>query len=229
MSRLVTYGWEDSDSTAPTSRTGGFETVAVSPIAGAKSGQIDASDLTGTSHRDNWVLAGVNNHSYYMVFEVRISGSPSAALEWALLGNTSGGFMGKIRVNTDRTLNLIRNASTVVGSASAALVAGQIHTIGLRVKLGTTTSNGEVEAQLDGVTFASATGVNLGTALAMTDMRIGNVSSSGGGGGVTSTFDSVRLNDDQGAAPDNTWPAIAAPAAASLVIPRAPHRGLVLR
>ncbi len=176
--------------------------------------EIDSGDLTGSSHRANWTVGGVNNRNYFQTFYYWLSAKPASVILIDLLGNATGGFHGQFRVNTDGTLNLLRNTSNVVGSAFAALTLEAWNRLDLRVLLGTATNKGEVEARLGGSTFASATGTNLGAGEALTDMRLGQNSSTGGAGGATSRFANIALNDDQGAS-NNTWSADNFPGAAA--------------
>lgn len=214
MTRLTT--WDQSKKDAPASLSGGIAEVTRN---GIECFEIDSGDLTGSTHRANWSPGGVNNRNYFLAIYIWLSANPASVVLLDLLGNATGGFHGQLRLNTNGTLNLLRNTSNVVGSASSALSIEAWNRLDLRVLLGTATNNGQVEARLAGSSFASASGVNLGAGEALADMRIGQNSNSGGAGGVTIRFANIALNDDQGGS-DNTWAADNFPTSSS-----GPRRG----
>lgn len=204
MGRIITYGWESWAEPAP-GITGTPSTIATDFHGGSHCGEITGSAVTTQRHGWEWSLTGLNNHDYFLRFYFKKSGNPSGAVTLTQLGALSGGFFGALILNTDGTLKLQRNGSIDVGSPTSALADNAWYRLGLRVRCGSTSSNGQVEGLLNGVQFAVATGVNVGTGATPDTLRVGVENSTGGTGGVTLHYDDVALNDDQSAI-DASWP-----------------------
>jgi hypothetical protein len=205
MAGLVpTYSWEDTDTGAPSIRVGTIATVTTDPHTGAKHAEVDAADSIALRHYDAWVLSGVNNRDYFLRFYFKKSANPSAVVKICLLGSLAAARYGELHLRTDGRLKLSINGNVDVLPLSAPLANGY-HCLELRVRNGTTSSNGQVEGRIDGVQFAVATNVNLGTSAAPDELRIGVPNIANGTGGTTLRWDDVALNDNQGAS-DNTWP-----------------------
>lgn len=143
-------------------------------------------------------------HWVYARIRYRHPGNPTSALTLLQLRIAAAQVAG-IRLNTGGTLQLQGGASTNLGSASAALVTGQVYTVelGMKVNVGAVD---DFEARLDGVAFA--TGTLAATDSGVDQVRLGWVTTPGAASGIQGDFDSIALNDDTGAAPDNTWPGV---------------------
>lgn len=106
-----------------------------------------------------------------------------------------------IQMNTDGTLNLISGASTVQGSASAAIALDAWNMVDLRGRIDTGALD-QCEGRLNGVSFASASG------LSISDTQIAQVTCgylASPSQTVTLYTDDVAVNDSSGAS-QSSWP-----------------------
>ena len=126
----------------------------------------------------------------YVSFYIRVNSLPASAVRIAMFSN-AGTTVGNILLMTDGRLQL-RNASSAIGSNSAALTANTIYRVGLRQKKG---AGGDaiLEAYVAadgaafGAPFASTTG---GTWITPADrLRFGATTAT-----LDATFDDVRLD-----------------------------------
>lgn len=206
MSRVIgNYGCETGDPNPPSGESGGIQIVTTDPHSGTKHFEVDAADSAVAAHRANWTgLAGANNLDHFVRFYFRKSGNPSSVVNLCTLGSLLNGHYGELQLQTNGKLKLRRNGSIDVGSESAVL-DNEWHYLELRIRLGTTTTNGQIEGRIDGESFAVNNATNLGTASTVDELRIGVNNSSGGTGGTTLRYDDVILNNGTGAE-DNSWP-----------------------
>lgn len=206
MTRLIgNYGWETGDSNPPSGTSGEIKTVETDPHAGVKHVEVVAVAKTTEAHRANWTGLGyVNNRDYFLRFYVKKSANPSGTVNLCTFGSLVNGHYGEVLLLNNGKLRLRRNGSVVVGSDTAELANNTYYYVELRIRLGTTTSNGQIEARLNGVSFASNNAANLGTVSAPDQLRIGACNSSGGTGGVVLRWDDVAVNDNQGGS-NNSW------------------------
>ncbi len=197
MRVLGEYGWEEGDPDSPSGESGGLQVVETDPFAGLKHIEADAGDSTEANHRALWVLEGTaNNRNYFVRIYFKKSGNPSSPVSLCQFGNMAEGRYGELVLQEDGTIKLIRNGSVEVGKSEA--LDNEWHYLELRIKLGTETTNGQIEARLDGESFAVNNATNLGAGLAPDELRVGVCDSEGGTGGVTLRWDCVAMNDDQG-------------------------------
>lgn len=207
--RLLTYGVEDADPDPPSGTSGGLQVVETDPNSGAKHYEVDAGDSTEEPHRALWstasetLPAGVNNRDYFVRQYFKKSEDPSSAVTLLGYGNYAEGFFGEVILQTDGTLLLRRNGSFEVGTSSA--VPNGYFYVELRLRHGTESGNGQIEARLQGEQFAIDNTANLGEGLTHDELRTGVINSSGGTGGVTIRSDDLAFNDDQGEE-DSSWP-----------------------
>lgn len=188
----------------------------------------------GAGYDEVWTGANVNLNQMW-VAPGRLSGKAilmgnQATLTTPNLGNISTWFIGfaflekasmatdlivSLREDDDTTLgmNLVLNSDGTIAirrgtttlATTAALISHSIwYNIEFRVVVHNTT--GEYELKVNGVSVASATGVDT-RAGATNDyanrFRLSGRSALGNGTGHT--FDDVRINDSAGSAPNNTW------------------------
>lgn len=111
----------------------------------------------------------------------------------------SGNGVFTLRINTAGDVTLLAGA-TSVATASAAIPSGSYAWLELKVILGTTTSNGQMELRVNEVVVAtSAATINTNTA-------IRQFSLGGSAGASPGLWDDVVVLDDTGSAPNNTYP-----------------------
>jgi PKD repeat protein len=133
-------------------------------------------------------FAAVDN--IYVSFYIRVNSLPASSARIAMFSN-AGTTVGNIQLMTDGRLQL-RNASSAIGSNSAALATNTIYRVGLRQKKG---AGGDaiLEAYLaaDGVAFgAPFAATNGGTWTTPADrLRFGATTST-----LDATFDDVKLD-----------------------------------
>jgi hypothetical protein len=104
----------------------------------------------------------------------------------------------QVRINTDRTLSLMR-ATTVVASSSP-LAVDTWHLVQFRLKIGSGATD-EGELIVNGASVGSFTAGNAGFD-GPVNLYIGRLTS---GGTFTPYYDDLAVNDDQGA-DENSWP-----------------------
>ncbi len=195
---IVDWGWEEGDSTPPDSETGGIAVVEVDPYSGSRHAEVDAADSTSSAHRAAWNLAGANNEDHFLRVVFKKLANPTSPVTICLLGSLANGHYGELQMHTDGTLKLRRNGTIFVGSPSAELSNGY-HYAELRLRLGTSTTNGQIEGRIDGDVIAVNNATNLGTASTIDTLRVGVTNATGGTGGTTFRFDKVALSNV-------TWP-----------------------
>jgi hypothetical protein len=166
VARLVTSGFEQQQlSTVASEAEGeGFGSVGTVAIetsvvrSGAASVKIDGAHASSNVFWLQTVTAGT---IAYLRAYVRIDGTPTTAQQAlnVIAGSTQ---ILHVRINTDRTLTL-RDATGVIGSASAALSTNTWYRVEVVCQVNTTTT-GFAELYLDGVQVATASNRNLGTA-----------------------------------------------------------------
>jgi hypothetical protein len=126
----------------------------------------------------------------FVSFYIRVSSLPASSVRIAMFSN-AGTTVGNIQLMTDGRLQL-RNASSAVGSNSAALAANTIYRVGLRQKKG---AGGDaiLEAYMaaDGVAFgAPFAATTSGTWTSQADrLRFGATTAT-----LDATFDDVKLD-----------------------------------
>lgn len=202
MTRLLNAGCEWG-SPSGDGLTGSAPAVMTAGTGTKRSGTY-AWELTGTSG-DTLAIpfgTGTLGRTYRARVYFRFTGSIAAYTAGSIFGirEAIGSALVDARLNTNGTLELLRNASTVIGSPSAALSADTWYRIELAVNIGT----GAVDTAallLDGASVAS------GSSLSISDNVPTDVAIVANAPGASTTFwwDDLALNDDQGAS-QNSWP-----------------------
>lgn len=214
--RLLTFGVEASDPQVPSGTSGALAEVETDPHSGKRSYELTAAASTTTNHRAGWTGAalaeGTNNRDEFLRFYYKKSANPTAALTIAEMGNATEGRTAALVVGTDGKLTLLRNGSTEVGK-SAALPNGEYVYLEIRLRLGTTTGNGQIEARVNGESFAVNNATNLGAGFKREMLRVGVCNTGTGTGGATMRWDDIALNDASGET-DTSWPGVLNPASA---------------
>ena len=116
---------------------------------------------------------------------------------WGTARTGNGVF--SLRINTSGDVTLLAGA-TSVATASAAIPSGSFAWIELKVLLGSAPNNGLMELRVNEIVVAtSAPTINTNTA-------IGMISFGGSSGASPGLWDDIVILDDQGSAPNNTYP-----------------------
>jgi hypothetical protein len=208
MGLLFASSFETANFTDWTAKNGSPTRASNQVLDGTFSMEVNAAN----EYVRSTAVAVANGTPLYQRIYLRLSGTPTGA-HYCLAASNSAGtvVVAAVRVETDRTLTLRNSANAQIGSASAALTAGVWYRVELLTKLAAspTTSNGTAELQLDGVSVASTTVGNLGTAAAGRGYA---GESSGTAPGITDYIDAYAARDD-------TWPgALSAAAAQSMAM-----------
>jgi hypothetical protein len=200
MTRLITSGFEIyvANSLGAGAPDGATANPAVSRVTtGQRSGtgclRINTSTTAGfNSH----FITGVNGRGYWARAYIKI-GSPSSQPPTRLLylssGNNNQGAMldGSSQVFHDQA----------PGTLSPAINDGAWHRIEVYTFFSATQASRAWELRVDGTTISSGT-AQIDDAAAPTNLYVGWTDLQS----ADIYFDDLALNDDQGAAPHNTWP-----------------------
>jgi hypothetical protein len=130
--RIKTITFEDGSLTHPTSGVDSINGTVKLLSAGALKGTYSAQILNTSAYLQE-TFADVDDIS--VSFYLRLDALPSVDTRIVLLSN-DGTTVGNLLLRPDGTL-LLRNASTVIGSPSAALRVGTLYRLGLHQKRGT--------------------------------------------------------------------------------------------
>lgn len=201
MARLVTSGFEiyvadtGSGTGAPDGGNPGFATVS-RVTTGQRSGtgclRINTSNAAGYNI---YSVAGVNGRGYWARAYVKIASVPNAPIRllYLTVANNAGGAM------LDTTGHVYHQQAP--GTLSPALNDGVWHRIEVYTFFSATQASRAWELRVDGTTISSGT-AQTDDSTAPTLLYVGWDASQS----ADIYFDDVALNDDQGAAPHNTWP-----------------------
>lgn len=207
MARLVTTGAELGSTGAENWSTGGTITIDTGTVrTGARSFKADSAAAANETMIRPLGITQALTTTYYLRAYIRLPDNTPAGVVSALMRVASAASNhGRIQLNNNGTLTLHRNAtgfaSSQIGSASTALVANTWHRIELGWRVASGSGDDYLEGVLDGVSFASSSATNLGTA-AMSQIKIGV-------GGLEDTdpptetnfvvyMDDIAINDSSG-------------------------------
>lgn len=193
MSSLIRSTMESGSAAGEGATATGSPTFPTSPVhSGGRS-----LGITSNNQALNYAISTVNGRTYFVRSYGRWSALPSTGYEEAcslLSGGTSGALVG---VSSAGVVTL-KNFSEVTIATGPTVSTGLWYLFEMAVNLGT----GSVDtaaARVNGLSFANLTSQNLGDT-ALNTVGVGYQ----GSGTITSFFDDVGVNDDQGTS-DNTW------------------------
>lgn len=155
---------------------------------------VDCVDCTWVNATVFGTNSGLSITDLYISFYFRITALPASSVR--ILNTSNGASQGNIVINSSGTLN-IRNAGTVIGSASSALSINTTYRIGFRDKCSTAIGNADeiIEGYLAlgdatfGAAFASSSAQLMVTSNAnFTSMTAGNTNSS-------TTSSTIKMDD----------------------------------
>lgn len=187
----MTAGAETNDTTLEGGGVGGFFATA-NPRTG---GRHFRSNIATPGR---FTFAGVNATTYYARVYVYLNQLPVS--EYALLGFGEGSSERVHVILLSNGTFILRNVTTQVGSPSSPISAGVYFMLELAYKIDTGATD-YLEARLNGVSFASGTGLSITDTLPTSFFHVHGTTEAG----VTTDTDDVALNDSTGAA-QNSWP-----------------------
>lgn len=188
MARLWHTGFEANSTTAWVEFSGGVTGTAsivttnpnkINGGGGAYSLRTNNSSQTG--YITHAYKTSPNSNAAYVRFYIYIATAPSAATRLLSFGTAGTG--SGIRLNTDRTLTLMKEDNTTLGSNSAAIPLNEWHMIEMQ-----TASSATIIGRLDGVQFASGTNSAIGS---WSTVNVGNQTSNT----TDLYFDDIALDD----------------------------------
>lgn len=173
--------------TTPTIVGGGFQRSGVGCFKAAANAQ----------SQNRRAITKVDGRGYFYQIAYRIDTAfPSSTVTIAANPN-----FWQLRMNTSGQLIFADDTPTQIGSASAAVTLGTYFVVEI-FALCNTAADDTVEVRLNGVTFVSATQAI--SAVLGNNFDVGPQAAYGASREIY--WDDVVVNDDQGAAPSNTWP-----------------------
>lgn len=198
MARLWTSGGEWNDATAEGLTSLGTPSFTTSNV---RTGT-HAYRSTDASSVWRWAFTGVLGITYYARQYIRIDNLPGAGVTQSLGGflSTDGFSYGLVHVTETGALRLFqKGVLSQQGSDSTSLVvAGTYFMLEQAITIGSGAVD-YIEARLNGVSFASGSGLSL-TDSALNEFRFTNAGNIAG-----STVDDIAINDSTGVN-QNTWP-----------------------
>ena len=211
VSRLIEYGFETQSanigSGPGTGLDGGLLSSAFSTAA-ARSGTYGFIALSGGNIAFGPAITSpVTARDYYFRTYMRIHVMPdwTASKHVMAISNALNGEILYASLNTDGTMFLDTGGGSPIGSTSGPLALDTWYRIELRVRINTSTNDDQGELQINGVSIASSTTLDLGTsAPSFVWVGMGNSSQTNATAGELH-FDDIAYNDNQGSA-QNSWP-----------------------
>lgn len=186
MARIYQSGVETQDISIDSESPASSGTLAVDTTV-FRSGLASLKIASGNTGAYGFRTSG-NNPSRYSSFWVRLAGSPTTA---RAIMNASAATAVWLRLNTDRTVSLMNNVSTVLGTSSSTCAINGWTKIGLHF-----VASGTCELAINNTVEVSGTGA------AFTPDFIGVAV---GSLGTDIWFDDYIINDIAGSF-NNTWP-----------------------
>lgn len=208
MGRILTSGFEwlstssDSPNTVhPDGRpVGTWTNDTTNKRSGASCASIALVSATQTTRTFFIAAYGGNNAFARVYFRKTADPGTDGRLVMGFLDQSEWGIL----LNTDGTLSLVFNKTTVAGSASPVLANNVWYRLELMQKLAAADVPGQAEARVDGVPFATSTASHV-TITSNTSFAIGPLDTNTHTGSVTFLFDDLALNDDAGSS-QTSWP-----------------------
>jgi hypothetical protein len=203
MARLVTSGFE--------LQTMGLADATSAPDGGSSSAALETTIVRSGTAALNCVSAAMVDFGFTAValgndcFARSYVYVPTGSLpttKAGILEVLAGVFHFTVALESNGTLTLWSNLTTQQGSASPAVTLDAWNMVDLRVRIGTGALD-QVEGRLGGVSFASASGLNItDSQIATCRVGIGAGFNSGDGRVI---HDDVAVNDSSGAS-QTSWP-----------------------
>ena len=203
MARLFSSGFELNSTTAGvefTSISGLIMSISTTTVrSGTYALRINPSANAGTL---KYQYRGSDTQGdTYIRFYLRIATAADANRIPFVIESTAGDDLASIRVNSNNTLELWDDLGGVqVGSDSSALSTDTGYRIELRIN-DTTAASTNLEARIDGTSFASGTVDHTGGPF----QAVFQLGPSGGANTFDSFIDDVAINDNSGSF-QNSWP-----------------------
>jgi hypothetical protein len=156
MARLWSTGFETNTTTAWVEFSGGLSGTGSISTTQKNGGSYSfrSNPTTATGYISHTFKQTSNSNRYYFRTYIYIATAPSAATY--ILSVTSSGAGTGLRLNTDRTVTLLNQSGTALGSNSTAIPLNQWHYLEIDIQSAAATS-----AKLDGTQFASATNASM--------------------------------------------------------------------
>jgi hypothetical protein len=180
------------------SQSVGTSAEVTSPVhTGAKALDVSGGDVLGSADLGIPLGRGAYARTYYKPTTV-------GTLHRMFFFNSASGIVAEMDMDTDGSVRVGGPGFAVLYTGSPGIFqAGVWNKLELFIKVAAvpTTTNGQITVKVNGTTVLTSTAVNLGTARPAS-ICVGTQFSSP----TVAYIDNTAVNDDQGAAPNNTWP-----------------------